>query len=208
MWIKRSSGAGGALGIAYWINDADTAYIGPFSSHITVMYGAEEANPSVALSDSLNVDGSCVKEANGTVIGCAGNFDTYKFGEARAVAGCNGAASDVTRWECETDSTSPSGYGNGSYRSGTATPFTDGGWHFIEGFFAMSSIANGIGQPDGVVRYWVDGQPVLASDHMLLRTGAQPQLAWNQLVLAPFLEVTGAAQELWLDELTIAIGVR
>jgi hypothetical protein len=207
MWIKRTA-AVGALGITYWIPDAETAFVPPFSTHLTVLYGAEDANPGIALSDSSEVDTSCVKETDGTVIGCGGNFDTYPFGEARAVSACNGVASDVTRWGCVPDTTSTSGYANDAFRAAATTAFTDGAWHFVEGFFATSTIAGGVGQPDGVVRYWVDGQVALASDHILMRTAAQPQLAWNQLLLAPYLEVPGAAQTLWIDELTIAIGVR
>jgi hypothetical protein len=208
MWIKRTPGANGPLGITYWLSDAETAFAPPFTTHLTVMYGAEDANPSISISDALEVNSNCVKEPNGTVIGCGGNFDTYPFGEVRAVSGCNGVASDLTSWECVPDATSPSGYDNAAVLTATTTAFTDGGWHFVEGFFAMSTIAGGAGQPDGVLRYWVDGEVVFASDQILFRTGAQPQLAWNQLALVPYLNANEPAQTLWIDELTIAVGVR
>jgi hypothetical protein len=208
-WAKRSTAARGTIALANAISDADAMFVGPFSSHLDVVLNIDDGGAALAIvTDSLNVDPACVKTTGGGIVGCGGNFDTYSFGEARAVSACNGVAPDAARWACEPETGSPP-YSNAVFFASTATPLADDTWHFIESFVAMNSIAGGIGQHDGTLRYWVDGTLVLASDQMLLRTGALPQLGWNQLFFGPYIN-TGApaAQSIWLDELTVAVGVR
>ena len=204
-WIKLSPGFADAAAIANWLSDADAMFAGPFSSHLTIVEDTEASGAvTMVTTDSLNIDPSCIELPDSSIVGCGGNFATYPFGENRAVSGCNGAPLDVTTWNCYLSGT----YGNGMFRISSATPYSDGNWHFLEAYFAMSTVSAGIGQHDGVVRFWVDGTPILAYDDVEYRTGAQPALAWGQLALAPFVNNDATvAETLWLDELTIAKGV-
>src|SRR5207245_553152 len=54
-------------------------------------------------------------------------------------------------------------------------------------YFQLNSIANGTGVPDGIVRYWFDGQLVIEHANVLLRTGTHPSMKFNQLLIAPYI---------------------
>jgi hypothetical protein len=58
-------------------------------------------------------------------------------------------------------------------------------WHFIEAFEKLNSIVAGKGVKDGVLQYWFDGQLVIDKHDVLLRTGANAAMQFNQLVMAP-----------------------
>lgn len=80
-------------------------------------------------------------------------------------------------------------------------------WHFVEAYLQLNSIQNGIGQTDGVVQYWFDGQLVIDHQDVLLRTGAHPTMAFNQLLVAPYIgSGSPVDQTMWIDELTVATG--
>ena len=82
-----------------------------------------------------------------------------------------------------------------------------GNWHFVEAYFQLNSIANGAGVPDGIVRYWFDGQLVIEHANVLLRTGTHPSMKFNQLLIAPYIGVGSPVdQTMWVDNLTVATG--
>ena len=60
---------------------------------------------------------------------------------------------------------------------------------------------------DGVVQYWFDGQPVLDLHNVLLRTGANATMQFNQLVIAPYIgDGSPVTQSIWYDNVTVATG--
>ena len=61
--------------------------------------------------------------------------------------------------------------------------------------------------PDGKIRYWYDGQILISSDNILFRTGAHPDMKFNQLLYGPYIGVGSPVdQTWWIDDLTIADG--
>jgi len=213
-WIKVSTGFAGLMGTINLITTGDGAYVGPFSSHLTVVLDSDNAQAAVQATDSVNVDTSCVQTAPsdgtlGTIIGCGGATPaTYAYGSSRAVNGCNGVASDIDSVWCDDEGSNS--YLNSAFRSSTTSPFSDGTWHFVEAFFAMNSVAGTQADADGVVRFWIDGALAVADDRATFRNGAEPTLEWNQLAVLPYIPLGGApaAESVWLDELTVAVGIR
>ena len=203
-WIRTGS-LDTAISIAEWIDAASDMYIGPFSSELTVVYSVATGGVGqIMLTDSANIDPACVRLTDGTVVGCNGNFATYAFTEARAIAGCNTPPDGFDAIIC--DNTSGS-YGNFSTVSTTSAQF-DGGWHFVEGYMKMNSIDGSVGVADGRARYWVDGALIYSSDRMLYRTAARPTLVWGQLFLYPYANVPPTVPTtIWVDELTVARGL-
>ncbi len=77
----------------------------------------------------------------------------------------------------------------------------------MECLFALNSIARGVGVPDGVIQYWYDNEPVLDLHHVLLRTGALPDMAFDQFLIAPYIgDGSPRDQIMWVDDLTVATG--
>jgi hypothetical protein len=69
----------------------------------------------------------------------------------------------------------------------------------------MNSIQNGIGVPDGKIRWVQDGVPLITHDKVLLRTGAHANLEFNQFAVLPYIgDGSPVAQSFWVDELTVA----
>ena len=86
----------------------------------------------------------------------------------------------------------------------TPGPGYQSNWHFVEAFLELNSVRNGIGVPDGIVRYWFDGQLVIEHTNVLLRTGAHPNMQFNQFLIAPYMERSPVDQTMWVDNLTVA----
>ncbi len=58
-----------------------------------------------------------------------------------------------------------------------------------------------------MVRYWFDGQLVIEHANVLLRTGAHPNMKFNQLLIAPYIgDGSPVDQTMWVDNLTVATG--
>lgn len=205
-WIKNDPTLDRHLGLVSVMTDTDDPAVGPNDSHLTAAMGEDQGVLRYDLTDTRNVDPNCVKLTDSTVVGCAGNFDGYAFTEARSVCACNGLVGDVQGWQC--DAAGGNVYLSRRSWQSTGAPFGapyDTAWHLVEIELRMNTIAGGIGQPDGVFRYWLDGALVLSSERALFRTGAHPAMAWNQILFEPFLENPATrSQVLWLDDLTVA----
>lgn len=178
------------------LTNRDDRWTGPATTHLTayVETTVREGRllPVLGLGDRRNIDTSRI------------GVDLTGVTEARAVAGCNG----------ETD-----GHETGCYEVGggvwgnekkwvpDATPIGRGAWHHVEVLFRMNSIEDGIGVADGVVRYWLDGESVLDLDDVLFRTGANPDMAFDQFLIAPYIgDGSPVEQVFWVDELVVADG--
>ena len=197
-------------GTLFLLTDADRTLIGPASSQLAVLFSQVDGRIEVRLEDNARVDSNCVRLTDDTIVGCgSGGFEDYTFSEARSVASCNGLVGIVDRWECFSAG-STSGYF--SYRiwsspeivfSETPGPDYKNSWHLVEIYVRMNSIVGGIGVPDGVIALRRDGQVVLALERVLLRTGTQPDLRFNQLLTAADFQAV-SDQSVWFDELSVA----
>ena len=220
-WLKFSadwigSGKGYHPHMLHFLTDADGDYVGYANTHLTtytevVWDGAAGTGRALlGLQDSLNVDKSCVLLNNDSIVGCNGDFASYSFSENRSACSCNGLVGDVDVRDCY----SWGGSNYYSFRGWKAQgAFTDAAgpnaktdWHFVEVYFQMNSVSNGVGIPDGKIRWVQDGVTLIKSDSILMRTGAQPALRFVQqgFVGGYIGDGSPIAQAFWIDEMTVA----
>jgi hypothetical protein len=205
-WVKYSANFVGS-GKAYHpheiqiLTDVDDMWIGPSATHLSAAIETNWQNggiPRLATTDVLNIDQ--------TKIG----IDLTNITEQRAVSGCNGQSD---------------GYSTGCYPVGaeswnekvwlapqpvftnTPGPGYKNDWHKVEVYFQLNTIVSGKGQNDGVAQYRFDGQLKIDLHNVLLRTGANPTMRFNQLLLAYYIgDGSPVAQTLWVDDLVVATG--
>lgn len=219
-WVKYSSNWVGS-GVAYhpheWsiLTNEDWIYQGPADTYLTTYIEQNAGKPLLALQDSKNVDPNCILLNNNSFVGCNGDFSTYPFTEARSACSCNGIIGHLDKRDCFPDAGSSHGYyssrswhADSVYFRNTPGPYYKNDWHKIEAYFELNSIVAGIGIPDGKIRYWYDGQLLITSDSILMRTGAHPDMKFNQLFYGPYIGVGSPIdQTWWVDDLIIADGI-
>lgn len=219
-WVKYSANYIGS-GVSYhpheWniLTDADWIYQGPADTYLTAYIEQNAGRPILALQDSKNVDPNCILLNNDNVVGCNGDFDSYSFSENRSVCSCNGLIGSLDRRDCFPSSGSSHGYYSSRawaadtiYFRNSAGPYYKNDWHLVETYFEMNSIQNDIGIPDGKIRYWYDGQLLISYDSILFRTGAHPDLKFNQLFYGGYIGVGSPVdQTWWVDDLLLMDGL-
>jgi hypothetical protein len=215
-WVKYSANWQGS-GLPYhphefhFITNADTIYVGPANTHLTTYIEQVGGTPRLALQDSRNVDTSCILLNNDGFVGCDGDFDSYPFTEARSAAACNGLLGDLDGRDCFST-------GNGYYSArfwdaeirafGDEAPWDKNEWHLVQSYWRLNDIEDGIGIPNGVLRYWVDGELLVASDQILMRTGVHPDMRFDQFLIAPYIgDGSPVDQTMWVDDLVVAEGL-
>ncbi|MBI5548239.1 MAG: hypothetical protein HY901_30535 [Deltaproteobacteria bacterium] len=199
----------------HFLTDIDGDYPGYANTHLTtytevVWDGASGAGTAMlGLQDTLNVDPRCVLLNNDSFQGCNGDFDGFPFTENRSVCSCNGIVGDLDGRDCFSIG-SNAWYSARSWNHRRA--FTDApgvnektAWHFVEVYFQMNSVQNGVGVPDGKMRWIQDGKVLHSYDHILLRTGAHANARFVQHGFAPYIgDGSPTAQTFWIDDLTVA----
>jgi hypothetical protein len=163
---------------------------------MTAYVEENQGYPVLAFQDGQNIDE--------TKIG----VDLTTVTENRSVAGCNGIQSNIGQSgiDCYL---SGSVHWNGLIWKGATAYFFDPSqktnWHFIEAYIQLNSISNGIGQPNGIVRYWYDRQLVIDHNNVIMRTGKNPTMQFNQIALTPYIGPGSPAdQTIWYDNLYVA----
>ncbi len=200
-WVKHSANWVGS-GTTYhphvflFLTNLNGDYSGPAYTYLTTYVEENQGYPQLAIQDGQNIDES---QINANLIGVTEN---------RAVAGCNGIQTGIGN---DTSNCYLSGavHWNGLTWKGPTAYFFDStqktNWHFVEAFFQLNTITNGVGQQDGVIRYWYDGQLVIDHSNVIIRTGNNPTMQFNQLIIAPYIgNGSPADQTFWIDNLTVA----
>ncbi len=68
-------------------------------------------------------------------------------------------------------------------------------------------VAANVGQPNGKIRLWLDGEKVVTSDAVLFRTNQHPTQAFTQFLMLPYIGVgSPVAQSYFVDQLQVATG--
>ncbi|HEX5111626.1 MAG TPA: T9SS type A sorting domain-containing protein [Saprospiraceae bacterium] len=219
-WVKYSSNYIGS-GVGYHphefniLTTEDWEYQGPADTYLTTYIEQNAGRPILALQDSKNVDPNCILLNNNSFVGCNGDFNTYPFDENRSVCSCNGLLGFVDRRDCFASAGSSHGYysarawaADSIYFRNNPGPYYKNDWHFIESYFELNTIENGIGIPNGKIRYWYDGKILISSDSILMRTGTHPDMKFNQLFYGGYIGVGSPVdQTWWIDDLTVADGI-
>ena len=201
----------------HFLTNADDRFVGPARTHLTLYVEQVGGTPLIALQDSRNVDPACVRRNDGVAVGCAGgSVEDFPFGEDRSVAACNGLLGDIDGSDCFPTG-SDSWYSSRAWRADRAIfleaapedgPGGGDGWRLVEAYLALNSIQDGRGVPDGRIRLWVDGEEVVASDSILMRTARHPGMAFQHLLVAPYIgDGSPIDQSLRIGEITVARGI-
>ena len=214
-WVKYSANWEGSNTTFHpheflFLTDANTMYAGPAWTHLTLYVEQNEGVPLLALQDGANVDLGCILLNNGSSVGCNGDFATYSFTENRSVAACNGVDGyfeyrDCFPWSGGTYYSSRTWKANGVYFSDAPGSNYKSDWHHIEAYFELNTLSDGIGVADGVIRYWFDGQLLIASNQILFRTAQHATMGVNQFLLLPYIgSGSPVTQTMWVDDLLVA----
>ena len=128
--------------------------------------------------------------------------------ETRSVGGCNGVVESNITSECFNFGTY---WYNAKQLIGPVTfqpnpgPGYKNDWNFVEAYFQLNTIVNGIGQANGVVQYWFNGALIIDRHDILFRTGAHPTLQFSQFLIGPFIgDGSPVDQSMFLDNLRLA----
>lgn len=181
----------------HFVTNENSMWVGPAFTRLTTYVEQNEGTPLLAIQDGENIDPSRVGQ------------DLTAVTEDRAVAGCNGDSDGHGPGDCYLS--------GGLYRNGKAwrapiVAFSDApgphfknDWHRVEAFFQLNGIVGGQGVADGHVKYWFDGQPLIALEDVMLRTGAHGGMLFNQFLIAPYIgDGSPVDQTTWVDDLVVA----
>ena len=173
-------------------------YAGPAYTHLTGYIEQNEGKPVLALQDGQNIDETRIGQ------------DLASITENRSVAGCNGNNPDgYSSVDCYL---SGNVHWNGRvwkagqvYFQDTTGPYYKGDWHHVEAYFKMNTIVAGKGMPDGQLKYWYDGVLIIEHTNVIMRTGANPAMKWNQFLIAPYIgDGSPIDQTMWVDDLRLS----
>ena len=185
----------------YALSTMDGDYDGPSENYLDVYVEQNYQNggrPRLAVQDNKSVNYSYGALPN-NLVGVTEN---------RSVGGCNGIVETNmfsecfnfgTYWYNDIQITGPvvfqpnpgAGYKNN--------------WNFVEAYFQLNTIVNGIGQADGVMQYWFNGALIIDRHDVLFRTGAHPTLQFSQFLIAPYIgDGSPVDQSMWVDNLRVA----
>jgi len=196
-YVRFSSGwqgfGGGSPHMVYLLTTADDAYSSLARTHTTgyIEINGSSSNvhiPTLKLQDALNVNASYV------------NVNLCGAAENRAVNGCNGDC-DMHGGGCYNDGV---GWNNARVFPYSSTISVDTSWHKVEAYFKMNTISGGVGQANGQLKMWWDGIPVVNHEDLIIRTGQNATMRWNQIIIAPWGAESPVAQSFWMDELEVA----
>lgn len=213
-WIRHSANWVGS-GKPYhphqfhFVTNEDDDYIGPAGTHLTTYVEAVGDTPRLAIQDLLNVDTNCVLRNDDSFVGCDGDFMAYPFTEMRSAAACNGLLGALDGRDCF-DAGGGQWYSARFWDSpvaafGAAAPYDKAEWHRVEVYFQLNTIADGVGVVDGQLKYWFDGALLIDYDDIFYRTGAHPDMRFDQFLMLPYIgDGSPVDQTFWVDDLRVA----
>ena len=128
--------------------------------------------------------------------------------ENRSIGGCNGVVESSVVLDCFSF---PPWYNlkqviapQAAFRPTTGSGYK-GNWNRVEAYFEMNSVVNGVGQADGVMQYWFNGELIIDRHDILFRTAARPNILFDKFLIAPYIgDGSPVNQTMWVDDLTVA----
>ena len=185
----------------YTLSTLDGDYDGPSQNYLDVYVEHNYLNggrPRFEFQDNKSVNYSYGAVPN--------NLITTT--ENRSTGGCNGVVESNIYSECFNFGTY---WYNDKQLTGPVVfqpnpgPGYKNDWNFVEAYFQLNTIVNGVGQADGVAQYWFNGTLIIDRHDILYRTGAHPTLQFNQFIIAPYIGVGSPAdQSMFIDNLRVA----
>ena len=185
----------------YTLSNLDGDYDGPSQSYLDVYVEENYQNggrPRLTVQDNKSVNYSYGALPN-NLVGVTEN---------RSTGGCNGMAETNMFSECFN---AGSYWFNDKQVTGPVVfqPNPGAGyknnWNFVEAYFQLNTIVNGIGQANGVMQYWFNGTLIIDRHDVLYLTGAHPTLQFSQFLIAPYIgDGSPVDQSMWVDNLRVA----
>jgi hypothetical protein len=180
----------------HFITNADPAYVGPAYTHLTFYVEAVGGVPRLSIQDGANIDTARIDE------------DLSLSSETRSVAGCNSDTNAGAVLDCyragDKQNNGALWKADGVYFSDEEGPHYKGDWHQVKAQFRLNSVKDGIGQHDGILRYWLDGELLIERHNALFRTGQHPNMQINQFFMGPYFGPgVPQPQRIWIDDLSI-----
>lgn len=205
-WVKYSANYEGS-GQAYHpheftvLSSLDGDFDGPSFNYLNTYIEQNYQNggiPRLVIQDSRMID---ITQIGVNLTGVTEN---------RSVAGCNGNTDGTGETSCY--QVSATEWYNAKTWDAPAVAFQPaagpdykGNWNHVEAYVQLNTIVNGVGQTNGIVRYWLNGNLKLDRTNILFRTGANPTLKFKQLFFSPYIgDGSPVAQTMWVDDLTVA----
>jgi uncharacterized protein YjdB len=185
----------------YLMSTMDGDYDGPSNGYLVAYLEQNYQNggiPLMALQDNKSVNYSYGPLPH-NLVGVT---------EDRSTCGCNGMIEPNMYSEC---------FDNGGYyysRKQLTGPVSfqpnpgpgyKNDWNLVEAYYQLNTIVNGIGQADGVMQYWFNGKLVIDRHDIVYRTGAHPNIQFNQFQIGPYIgDGSPVDQSMWIDNLRVA----
>ena len=187
----------------YILSTLDGQYDGPSDNFMDIYIEQNYLNggrPVIAIQDNRSINysyGSVPRNLIGVT-------------ENRSTAGCNGMVESNMYHECFGSGTN---YYNSKNVTGpvtfqpTAGPGYKNNWNLVEAYVQLNTVTNGIGNADGVMQYWFNGQLIIDRHDILYRTGAHATMQLNQFLIAPYIgDGSPVDQYMWVDNLRVGTG--
>jgi hypothetical protein len=186
----------------YVMSSMDGDYDGPSNAWMTLYL--EHSYQNGGKPRLMMQDNKAVNSTLGTP-----PYNLVGVTENRSTGGCNGMAETNMSSECFMQ-----GYWfNDKSIIGPVVlqpapgPGYKNDWNFVEAYFQLNTVVGGIGQADGVMQYWFNGTLIIDRHDILYRTGARPNLQFNQFLIAPYIgDGSPVDQSMFIDNLTVATG--
>jgi len=185
----------------YTLSTLDGDYDGPSENYLDVYVEHNYQNggrPRIEIQDNKSVNYSYGALPNNLIA----------VTENRSAGGCNGVVETNIYSECFNFGTY---WYNDKQLIGPVVfqpnpgPGYKSDWNFVEAYFQLNTIVNGIGQADGVVQYWFNGTLIFDRHDILFRTGAHPTLQFSQFLIAPYIgDGSPVDQSMFIDNLRLA----
>jgi hypothetical protein len=190
--------------LIYFLSTLDSAYSALANNYLNnYIEAVSDIGTPYAIRPQINLqDNLRVSTAYGTP-----PINITATTENRSVNYCNGYLSG----QDSGSSRNCYSIGGGAYYSSTSwkgsTEIPKDQWVKIETYFKMNRILNGVAQPDGIMRQWVDGVLWLNKNNIVYRTNQDATKKWDKIALAPYIgDGSPINQTMWIDELSVYDG--
>lgn len=184
----------------YALSTLDGDWDGPSENYLDVYVEQNYLNggrPRIAIQDNKSVNYNFGALPNNLI----------SVTEDRSVGGCNGVVETNMPSECFNAGTY---WYSSKQLTGPVVfqpnpgPGYKNDWNFVEAYFQLNTIVNGIGQANGAIQYWFNGTLIIDRHDILFRTGAHPTIQFNQFLIAPYIgDGSPIDQSMFIDNLRV-----
>lgn len=197
-WV--GSGQASHPHVFFFLSNEDTALSQYSALNHTYLTGyVEWGNETNGLTPKFILqDGKNINTGYGTP-----PIDISASTENRAISGCNGYLATQSSGDYSTCYQSAGVWQNGSVWLAN-TDLTRDQWNLIEVYMEFNSTPSSTATADGKGYMWLNSTLVAEYNNLVFRTGVYPSLAFDQIILSPYIGVGSPVnQTFYIDELYV-----